>query len=279
MPSIRGITISVGQWYADTSAICLVRNLRHWAEALVVTAPGDPVVEVARAVPGVRVLESDSGTKYGAMFNKGLLMEEGLDALGRHGQIMIVDADILLPDVLPLDRFQPDALNGAKRRILADPAQWRPDLDWRMCPLHPDGGPIGFCQWFDADSPCVKGKRPFYDVTFAHAGGGDAFFMEHWPKKVTLPFEVLHLGPPDHHWFGTDPAAVEKMAAFVHRNGWTRAAKKHDPAAVQRVGQFAERVGEQVKTEKGLGWQVPGFPVSHFELPFVRRAQANRRRK
>lgn len=264
MPGIRGITISVGEWYASTLNICLVRNQRHWVESLVVTAPGDPSVKVARRVPGTRVLESDAGTRYGAKFNKGLLMEEGLDALGRHGQIMIVDADVLLPDSLPFERFRPDALNGARRRILEDPAKWRPDLDWRMLPLHPDGGPIGFCQWFSADAPSIKDKRPWYDVTFPHAGGGDAFFMTHWAKKEVLPFEVLHLGPVDTNWMGADQEGRDLMAKYVHHNGWQRAMKKHAPEAVARAGELPGRI------------EVPGYPPSTFDLPFERRAKQRR---
>jgi hypothetical protein len=278
MPAIRGLTVAVGEWYARTLEICLVRNLRHLTECVVVTTPEDEAVKaVAVKVPGAVVFETDGFTRWGAHFNKGVCIEECFSFMGRHGWICVLDADILLPDSLPLDQIRPDTLHGAKRRMLADPAAWRPDLDWRMLPLNPDGGPIGYLQIFNSEH--IKDKHPWYDPTFSHAGGGDAYFMEHFPRKQMLPMEVLHLGPNDTNWFGESPEARDRMAAFVHRNGWTRAAKKHDPAAVQRVGEFAERVGEQVQTEKGIGWQVPGFPVSFFELPFVRRAQVQRGRR
>jgi len=263
MPAIRGITISVG--YAPLLSVTLVRNLRHLTECLVVTTPEDEDTKaVARSIPGVRIFETGAFTRHGARFNKGLAMEEGFEALGRHGWCCIFDADILLPDVLPLADIRPDTLYGARRRVLEDPNKWQPDLNWNVAPHAKDGGPIGFTQLFHADA--IKDKRPWYDVSFGHAGGGDAFFIGHWPpgKRVVLPFDVLHLGPVDKNWFGLDPEGQDMMAAFVHRNGWRRAMAKADPTAVDRVPEIVERV------------EVPGYPKSDYELPFVKRAQQSR---
>lgn len=262
MPALRGFTISVG--YASTLAICLVRNMRHLTECLVVSSPEDEATaEVVRAVPGASLFTTDAFTRHGARFNKGLAVQEAAEHFGRHGWWVIHDADILFPDVLPLDQFQPDRLQGARRRVLEDPSRWHPGFDWGSCPVRRDGGPVGFMQVFHAEDPALRDKRVWYDVSFSHAGGGDAAFLGHWPasKKVVLDFEVLHLGPPDTHWFGTDPASVDIMSAYVHRNQWRNAMAKHDPTAVHRVGEIIERV------------QVPGYEPSTFELPFVRRAK------
>ena len=262
MVELRGITVAVGEWYARTLSITLPRNARHFGEVLVVTSPNDDDVRrVVASVPNARVFATDAFTRHGAAFNKGLAMEEGFSELGRHGVICIHDADILFPATLPLERIVPGRLYGMRRRILTDPAKWSDSLDWRLCPMHRDGGPIGFAQVFHAAD--IAAVHPWYDVTFAHGGGGDAFFMGHWPREkwCVLPVDVLHLGPPDRHWFGTSPEAVDTMAAFVVRNGWTRAALQHDRAADARVGEIRERV------------EVPGYPPSTFELPFVKRAQ------
>ena len=264
---ITGITISVN--YGPLLSITLGRNMRHMCECLVITSPEDTETQaVAHSTPGVRLHITDAFTRHGARFNKGLAFEEGFDLLGREqaGRLLIWDADILFPSEMPLSLFRPGCLHGARRRVLFDPTKWTPDLNWRSCPLNHDGGPIGFCQLFDASDPALAGKRPWYDVSFAHAGGGDAFFMGHWTpdKKRMLPIEVLHLGPVDSHWFGTSPDAIDMMAAFVIRNGWSRAAAKHDKTAVDRVGEIQERV------------QVPGYDASTFELPFVRRAKSRR---
>lgn len=264
MPALRGFTIAVGEWYARTLEICLIRNMRHFVECLIVTTPDDEAVKaVVAKVPGARVFETTAFFEQGARFNKGLAFERAADHFGRHGWWVIHDADVLFPDAIPLDQLQPDRLHGARRRVLEDVDKWHPGFDWNSCPVRRDGGPVGFAQILHADDPALAGKPCWYDVTFTHAGGGDAFLLTHWPasKKVVLNFDVLHLGPCDAHWFGTDQEGKDMMAAFVHRNGWRQAMLKADPTAVNRVGEIVDRV------------EVPGYPVSNFELPFVKRAK------
>lgn len=242
--------------------------MRHLTECVIVTSPEDNATkEVVRSVPGARLIETDAFTRHGASFNKGLALEEGFDCLGRHGWIVIYDADVLFPDLLPYNRFRPDCINGCRRRILADPSKWFPDLNWTMCPFLRDGGPVGYFQLFHADDPAIRDKRPWYDVSFGYAGGGDAYFITLWDgsHRKVHPFDVLHLGERDRNWFGVDPDSRDLMSAFVVRNGWTRPRLKTDPSADKRVGEIRERV------------QVPGYAPSGFELPFVRRAQANRK--
>ncbi len=266
MPAIRGITISVG--YADLLRVTLVRNLRHLTECLVVTTPEDEATKaVAASVPGVRILETDAFTRHGARFNKGLAMEEGFDALGRHGFVLIWDADILLPDVMPVQDIKPNAIHGCRRRILENPESWRPDLNWNVAPHAKDGGPIGFFQLFHAEYPALASKRPWYDVSFAHAGGGDAYFIGHWDagKRVVLPFDVLHLGLPDRNWFGTHQEGRDLMARYVTENNWRRGIKYVEPGAVERAGELPGRI------------EVPGYAPSTYELPFERRAQQQRK--
>jgi len=269
MTAIRGITVAVGDWYAATLEITLVRNMRHTTECLVVTKPEDEAVKsVVANVPGARVFETDAFTRHGAAFNKGLSLELGFEELGRHGTILIWDADILLPDSIPFDRIKPANLHGARRKILEDVSKWKPGLDWNTCPTSRDGGPIGYFQLFDADDPSIKDKRPWYDVTFAHAGGGDARFITHWPRDrhCMLPMEVLHLGPKDLNWFGLTQEARDIMAKFVTENGWNRAAANFRREQVERAGDVVHRV------------DVPGYDKSEYELPFVRRSQEKKAR-
>lgn len=259
---MRGLTVSVGQWYADLLRITLPKNMRHFQDCLIVTAPGDPAIEVARNVPNVTVSITDAFTRWGARFNKGLAIEEaGFDTMGRHGWICLHDADILLPDTLPLSRCVPSRLYGARRRIVADVGEYRSDIAWSYWPQLRDNGCIGFFQLFHASA--IAHKRPWYDVTFAHAGGGDAAFIEHWRPndRVVLPFDVLHLGPVDTNWFGCDPVGRAMMARFVGRNKWNRAIANFTPEAIADPGEVIERV------------DVPDYPPSTYELPFIRRTR------
>jgi hypothetical protein len=267
MTAIRGITISVN--YAPQLSMTLPRNLRHLTECVVVTSPEDEETKaVARSVPGVRLFETDAFTRHNAFFNKGLAFEEAWDHFGRDGQWLVWDADILLPDEVNWGPMQPDTLYGCRRRMVADPSQWAPDSDWRRFPVMADGGPIGFFQLFHADAPNLKGRRPWYDVSFSHAGGGDAYFMNLFPpsKRKVLPLEVLHIGERDRNWFGANEEGRRIMDAFMVWNGWSRArtCRRIDPRIVEQVGEIKERV------------DVPGYGISDFELPFVKRARARR---
>jgi hypothetical protein len=267
MPAIRGITVSVG--YADQLAVTLVRNLRHLTECWVITAPEDEATQVvARSVPGVRLHVTDAHRRHGARFNKGLCMEEGFEAMGRDGWMLVHDADVILPDALPFDRLRPDALHGCRRRILEDPARWRPDLNWNACPPVRDGGPIGFFQLFRADAPAIRDKRPWYEVSYPHAGGSDDFFLRHWPRKdhVILPVEVLHLGRNDVNWYGCDPDSRALMAKYVTENNWRRAIKNFAPDEVERAGELPARI------------EVPGYEPTGHLLGFEARARAARQR-
>ena len=173
----------------------------------------------------------------------------------------IHDADVIFPDVLPVDIAIPTRLYGCHRRICRDPNEWTPDAPWSQWPRARDNAPIGFFQLFHASA--IVHKRPWYDVSFAHAGGGDAAFMQHWSRNdwIVLPFDVLHLGPIDLNWFGCSPEGRDMMARFVTQNGWRRGMANFTPDAIERAPEPIERV------------QVPGYEPSNFELPFVRRAR------
>jgi hypothetical protein len=262
MTAVRGITVSVG--YGDLLAITLPRNMRHLVECLVVTSPEDERTQaVARSIPGVRLHVTDAHRRHGARFNKGLCMQEGFDVLGRDGWILIHDADCLFPERLSLNRLNPEVLYGARRLILPDPSQWRADLDWSTCEVSRDGAPIGFFQLFRADAPTVRDKPVWYDVSFGHAGGCDAFFLSLWPQPnvALLPLTVLHLGRVDYNWFGVDQEGHDIMAKYATDYRMMRSLTNFDPDAAQRAGEFITRV------------EVPGYPPSEFELPLERRAK------
>lgn len=265
--NLRGITVCIG--YAPILEITLVRNLRHCAEIVVVTSPEDrETQDLVGSLPGTRLVITDAATRHGARFNKGLLFETAWDQVGRSGWWLIWDADILFPDDMDLrTRMRPDCLNGARRRILEDPAQFSDDLDWKLCEVSRDGGPIGYFQLFNGDSRIIKNRRPWYDVSFSHAGGGDAYFLNLWPAshRFMMNLDVLHLGPKDTHWFGTDEQGKDMMAAFIVRNGWIRSHPRVDKSACDRVGEIQDRV------------TVPGYEPSNFELPFVKRIKQTKK--
>lgn len=202
---MRGITVSVD--YGDLLGITLPRNARHFFEVLVVSAEHDEETRrVVASVPNARLYVTDAFYRLGAEFNKGLAMEEGFDQMVRTGWMTIFDADTLLPDRLRWEdlRLHRDNLYVPPRRILADPSQWREDIDWATLPLkHEPNEYPGYCQIFHAETPRMV-VRPWYGTDWKHAGGCDSVFQRHWPPELKKrpPFEVLHLGEDGKNWMG-----------------------------------------------------------------------------
>jgi hypothetical protein len=200
MIPIRGIVVCVD--YDCELEITLPRNMRHFTECLVITSPADKKTSrVVAEVPDARCYVTDAFYRSGAKLNKGLALEEGFTALGRWGTILVWDADIVLPDAIPLPKLDRDTLYGAPRRILHDPKRWSSSLDWRQIPVDKDPTVPGYFQLFNAEAKCLQ-SRPWYGIDFTHAGGGDAVFMMKFKQRAKLPFEVLHLGPNNKNWFG-----------------------------------------------------------------------------
>jgi len=235
---IRGIVTCVG--YDDLLEITLRRNMKHFSECCVITSLEDSATfDVASKIPGVKIFRTDAFTRYGARFNKGLAMEEGLDFFGRSGWMLIWDADIILPDVMDFSQIECGTLYGASRRIISDPSRYKSTMRFESFPLTEETEFAGFFQLFNASDPVLT-VRPWYDVTFVHAGGGDSFFQTLWPadKKVRLPIQTLHLGPRDTNWFGRVSSRVDgskpsgaaessKLMWYLKvSQGWARQLKK-----------------------------------------------------
>lgn len=231
---IRGITVSVG--YDDMLAITLKRNMRFMTECVVVTHPRDEKTKsVALSVSGVRVFETNAFYENNAKFNKGLALEQGFDFLGREGWILGWDADILFPEAMNFSEPKIGNLYSPPRYILADPKQFRWDMDWSRLPQRHDVEFAGYFQLFHADDSVLK-SRPWHGTDYTHCGGGDFVFQNKWlsPNKIRPKFHVLHLGPPDANWFGRASERIDGQAPhqaaenkqvmeeFLSSKGWGR---------------------------------------------------------
>jgi hypothetical protein len=243
--NLRGIVVCVS--YDDLASITFARNVRHFAELIVVTAPHDvKTQELCRKFDNVIPFVTDAFYRHSARFNKGLAIELATKEHCRDGWNLIHDADIILPADFSLPPLNIGTLYGARRRILENPLLYREWLKWQTLPISNDKELAGYFQLFHASDPHIA-ARPWYDVTFTHAGGGDAYFQNRWldADKRWLTQEVLHLGPRDSNWFGratpridgqeTPEAAKHRadMEAFLRFKGWNRK---------RTVKEFAERV-------------------------------------
>lgn len=216
MNQIRGLVVCVN--YDDLLRITLPRNMGHLSECLVVTHPDDTKTQQVAKAAGAQVLLTDVFYRHGAKFNKGAAIEDGLCHLGRGGWTMVWDADTLLPPKIGWPALAPGRLYGAARRMLENPKDWHPDLDWSQLPSRNTPPYMGYCQLFHMSDKVLQ-FQPWYPVDWAHAGGCDTHFRNKWSRRLwtPLPFEVLHIGPAKTNWAGrasarTDDAPVPDAA-------------------------------------------------------------------
>jgi hypothetical protein len=238
---LRAIMTAVD--YHDLLAVTLPYNRHHFDEVWIVTdmrSTGDEKFQ--RAITSVKsccVVYTDLFYADGAIFNKWRALEWGLDQMGRHGWICLMDADVLWPKDMKWKESHWDrshlemwTTKGAlsthtftiNQGQLCTPlrrmAPWPPKApyyhandDWRDYPQECDWGkfPIhrnvqewaGYSQIFHASDP-VLGPPPWHQIDWRHAGGGDSFLQAKWPKhkKVRPPFHCLHLGEAGCNWMG-----------------------------------------------------------------------------
>ena len=220
MLPVKAVVVCVG--YDDILKITMPTVLPHVEKMVVVTSPDDKrTQEYVAGFANVKTHVTDVFTRNGAKFNKGAGMEEGFDALGRDGWILVLDADIMVPPDLGerLEALKPKRgyLYNPRRRILENPADWwryTNPKKWGELPLRKeDKGWYGYFQLFNAADPALVG-RPWYPTDFTHAGQCDDKFQHRWPadRKLRPDFEVLHLGKCDENWFGRTTERVDGVA-------------------------------------------------------------------
>ena len=185
---IEGLTISVG--FSVELSQTLPRWKRFCDRIVVATDASDrDTWRVVESIPGCDLHRTDVLYANGASFNKGAALEEARHRLHGDGWVLVFDADILPPDVIPWDMLVPGNLYGAPR--MGDRGQ-----------LIPDGGLPGYFWMFHQSDPVLR-ESPWFS-SWKHAGCYDSVFERRWPreKRIRLPFTVTHLGETGTHWWG-----------------------------------------------------------------------------
>lgn len=235
--------------YADFLAITLENNRRSFRSITLVTAEGDSdTIELARMFD-TRLVVTDAFYRNGEHFNKGAALNEGLQmASTGNNWLAVMDADILLPHDFGgfswVD-FQPGMLYVPHRRMLENPNDWTPELDWSTLPLRNEE-PGGWLQIFHASDPVLQDGN-LYPTMWKHAGGCDSAQWLRWGRrriKRITEFEVLHLGRDGENWCGRvtphvdgteHPKAAERLAAMRALRENRKTKRGNDRFADERI--------------------------------------------
>lgn len=202
---MKAVMVSVG--YCDLLATCLPRNRRHFSAVHVITSIADaPCVRAITQGSGADLYVTDAFYQGGAEFRKWLAVEECLDAIGRHGPICLLDADVILPSCANWNGAVCGKLFSPLRRMAPWPLDPIPhEVDWaRLYPVHRNVNEhAGYCLAFHAEDPALP-LPPWLDTAWRHAGGADSFFQARWcpSDKIRPTWECLHLGNAGENWAG-----------------------------------------------------------------------------
>lgn len=197
--------------YHDILAQTLPLNRHHFDRVNVVTDKKHyyatrQVTEANNA----SLTATDSFYAGGATFNKWVALEELFDQCGRDGWLVIIDADIVWPNIAPLDLI-PGKLYTPARYMYPEVKRIPPESEWSLYPIHRNLGEwAGYTQIFHADDP-VLGPPPWHEINWRHAGGADSFFQRKWAKanKIRPSWNCLHVGPSGMNWCGRATAYAD----------------------------------------------------------------------
>jgi hypothetical protein len=253
---LRAITVCVD--YLDYLSITLPINREHFSEYWVVTSPQDEgQVSVLAGEHGCRVVVTDLFWRGGARFNKWAALEHGLDVMGRHGWLTILDADIVYPrGGNSVGHFRSNLRVGClysplRRMCPFQAGDTVPEENtWQTYPLHGNTREwAGYSQTFHTSDPVLP-QPPWHQTNWRHAGGADSFFQGLWAptRKIRPPWECLHLGPAHVNWCG-------RVSPSVSPNGDSG---QGDSQSEERKRLAAERTAELQRFMKQR-WYTRGY--------------------
>ena len=205
---IRIDVVIVSVDYNDLLEITLGHNRNIFDSITVVTSSSDKkCVEICEKM-GAKVVVTDSMYSEGAEFNKGKAINEGISSLKDPEFVLLLDADIIVPDFdfsLPLEE---NTIYYRDRMMLRDYDSYerfkKGSLDFETESL----GPIGYFQLFK------YGRKLKYAESSSNAAWSDVRFIRkfRWQKKIGSP--VVHLGEDRKNWSGRTTPDFKKADGF-----------------------------------------------------------------
>ena len=190
--------------YSDFLSKCLPANKHIFDRIVVVTSPEDHKTQRICEWNHVECVRTDALNSRWKEFHKGKGINVGLDKLNKHGWVVHLDADILLPpqtrQILENADLDPRDLYGIDRFIVKGYEKYARFQDTprlqHECDsyIHVDAFPIGTrvmskeaggyipIGFFQMWNPAVSGVLR-YPEQHTDAGRGDMLFAKEWPRR------------------------------------------------------------------------------------------------
>lgn len=227
---ITYVTVCVN--YLDFLAISYYHNRSEFDEFIVVTSSKDKNTQDFCAKHEIKMVITDKFYENGAVFNKGLAINEGFKALQNPEWVVFMDADTFVAPnfkkMIP-DNLDKEFMYGARRVLLPTFEKYKElsqanSLNGFEVPY---GAGFGFFQLFHWDSEPIKKSVPGeWYPSFPDCRQSDWMFRNKWGGYVKdsdyrtcegnfreLPTLVYNLGEHGKNHFGrVSPNFLDKLA-------------------------------------------------------------------
>ncbi len=214
----------------------LPANIKNFDRYVIVTSPDDKKTQKVAKNCGATLVLTEAYRQNGDAFNKGAMINEGLQALDLTDWVLFTDADVFLPaglrGKLASLVLNPGCLYYTSRYHLPssipaeiDAFRRNPDGALKL-PMHDPAtnySPWGYFQLFNTRARVLEGRGPqLVSEVFPSAGGVDHHFCMLWPedKQIILPqqrraFDTLHIphGSLGTNWNGRNPKSAQGWVA------------------------------------------------------------------
>ncbi len=206
-PPVRKIDIViVSVDYNDFLSISLENNLKLVENITVVTSEKDKICQELCKKFGVNCIITERMYEDGAVFNKGKAINEGIKSLTDPDWILLLDADICLPDDFNKVWLEfpknPESLITCERYFCKDYDSykvWKSDnKDYKGKKERSKW--LGYFQLFN--SSIISDINKVYPEEFEDAAWSDITFRNKFSKKVEINTTVAHLGDAYTNWKG-----------------------------------------------------------------------------
>ena len=203
--NIDVIIVSVN--YNDFLQITLENNTKIFKNITVVTSINDTECQKICERFNVNCVVTERMYEDGASFNKGKAINDGIKSLLNPNWILLLDADIIVPDTFTesfkLKYTNINALYVCNRVMFRE---YQSYLDWKSgsglkSQVSTLNG-IGYFQLFNINSNCLQ--KIIYSETSNNASRSDIYFKNRFTEKVDLEIESIHLGIPYKNWNGRE---------------------------------------------------------------------------
>ena len=203
VPKKKLDVIIVSVDYNDFLILTLEHNKKIFDNITVVTSSEDTVCQDICQNLGIKCIVTDIFYKNNLKFNKGGAINVAIKSLDNPELILILDADVIVTDLIDTTKIENDTLYTSDRYICLNFFQYNQWSNKKISTQHigkyERDKNYGFFQLYNFNNSLDIKYYPYDIENSLHP---DLKFSSLFPKKTTIAVDVVHLGDIRKNWNG-----------------------------------------------------------------------------